>query len=108
MSEITGVERVSESPPPLGGRGGLADTRPGHPRAARYETIGDYYRANGESEHLHRLENALNDQWHSTSKLARHAGLSTNYAYKALPYLVEEGRAQRRKFHDATRYRRPQ
>jgi hypothetical protein len=71
--------------------------------------IGDWYRTNGESDHLRRLEAALTDDWLTPPKLAQAAGVSPSYAYTALPYLIEERRAQRRKFgHGPNCYRRPQ
>jgi hypothetical protein len=60
-------------------------------------TLGDYYRENGESEHVLRLEAVLPVGWLPTREVSVAAGVTVGFAYKALPYLVEEGRAERRK-----------
>jgi len=58
-------------------------------------TLGDYYRENGESEHVARLEAALDGEWRPRLEIAERAGVSKQFAEKALPYLLEEGRAER-------------
>lgn len=60
-------------------------------------TLGDYYRENGESEHLLRVEGALGPAWIPTRLVAETADVSPQFAYKALPYLFEEGRVEHRK-----------
>lgn len=66
-------------------------------------TLGDYYRANGESEVLRRLEAAVDGEWRPTRELADLAGVSPSFAEKALPYLVEERRVDHR--HGGRRWR---
>lgn len=59
--------------------------------------LADYYRTNGESEHVAAVENALSDEWQSTAEIAEAAGKSRNYTHSVLKYLHEEGRAASRK-----------
>jgi hypothetical protein len=55
----------------------------------------DHYRTNGESEYVAKVESALTDIPQGTTAIANTAGVSYNYARKALEYLAVEGRAFR-------------
>lgn len=60
-------------------------------------TLGGFYRENGESAHLARLEAALPAGWLPTREVAIAAGVSpSGWTRRALEYLAEEGRAEKR------------
>jgi hypothetical protein len=63
-------------------------------------TLGDFYRESGESAHLLRVEGALAAGWAASRDVAAAASVSVNFARKALAYLLEEGRVERRRADD--------
>jgi len=54
-----------------------------------------YYRENGESEFVAKVEEQLTPEPEETGAITERAGVSYNYARKALEYLAVEGRAER-------------
>lgn len=82
---------VDESHPLRNELDGVAE-----PGVRQVNSLATYYRVNGESEYVARVESVLLAQeWLLTADVVARSGCSFSYVMKCLAYLHEEGRAER-------------